>query len=257
MCRPELCDGNVIDSIDTRAQLNKCCIGTCTSEGGRELCTSDTDCDDTNPCTVDVCGLAGIAGCGYNEITTCKSFGDGCCPSGCDYNSDSDCETPGDDTIVEDCSDSECPVGKECIQNKCLIRVNEGSYLLTENDFKTLGINLITYPFSQTTSEQYAVNEGFVFDGYYTYMGEIPNFKFVVCVTKGFFNEQKSFADDLKVQGSVISEDEYGDHSVRINYGGLARIVGIEKGEWFISISYIPEDEAIANELVLTILNKI
>ena len=88
-------------------------------------------------------------------------------------------------------------------------------------------------------------------------MGEIPNFKFVVCVTKGFFNEQKSFADDLKVQGSVISEDEYGDHSVRINYGGLARIVGIEKGEWFISISYIPEDEAIANELVLTILNKI
>ncbi|MCD4740092.1 hypothetical protein K8R43_02760, partial [archaeon] len=52
-------------------------------------CTSNSDCDDGNSCTIDQC-LNGI--CHLTDVTECTS-GDGCCPEECTQANDDDCET--------------------------------------------------------------------------------------------------------------------------------------------------------------------
>ena len=68
-----------------------CCAGSCQTP----LCSQDTDCDDSNACTIDTClsGNTCQANCQYQTQTSCIS-NDGCCPSGCSFLNDSDCQPP-------------------------------------------------------------------------------------------------------------------------------------------------------------------
>lgn len=97
--------------IDTDNDCMECqtgkilCEDVCTTP----TCSLDTDCDDYNTCTIDVCNDAGAcnASCSYTPITSCVND-DGCCPSGCVYINDTDCPSV--------CGDGNCSVDEnECI----------------------------------------------------------------------------------------------------------------------------------------------
>jgi serine protease len=55
-------------------------------------CSVDSDCNDSQSCTTDICINPGIPGayCSHTPITQCVG-GDGCCPTGCTNQTDSDC----------------------------------------------------------------------------------------------------------------------------------------------------------------------
>jgi hypothetical protein len=55
------------------------------------LCSSDSDCNDNNPCTQDVCS-GQPKNCSFSPVTECVP--DGCCPENCAYTEDSDCPRP-------------------------------------------------------------------------------------------------------------------------------------------------------------------
>lgn len=61
----------------------------CGSE--RKECRSDADCNDGNPCTVNICNKS-AGKCTVSQITECKS-GDICCPTACSTLNDSDCSS--------------------------------------------------------------------------------------------------------------------------------------------------------------------
>jgi hypothetical protein len=67
-------------------------------------CSSDSECDDYNNCTMDLCGSSyissssGTVECSNEEITGCIS-GDGCCPGSCSYTQDSDCIQVSADSV--------------------------------------------------------------------------------------------------------------------------------------------------------------
>ncbi|MCK4729960.1 MAG: hypothetical protein KAT28_01435 [Candidatus Aenigmarchaeota archaeon] len=99
--------------------------------GGQvQQCTTHQDCDDSNPCTSDICDSNGQ--CLNTPITACINS-DGCCPSGCTSTNDNDCspnpteicnngiDDDGDgciDTVDSDCGGTEtnCTDG---IDNDC------------------------------------------------------------------------------------------------------------------------------------------
>lgn len=61
-------------------------------------CSLDSDCNDENNCTTDICtGMP--KKCFHEEITACIP-GDNCCPSGCDSAQDEDCPEPELDHII-------------------------------------------------------------------------------------------------------------------------------------------------------------
>lgn len=69
----------------------ECVNNTCTGEPFE--CVSDLDCNDSNPCTWDVCYHSNTSEsyCGHPEKTRCE-HDDGCCPVGCHGLNDHDCE---------------------------------------------------------------------------------------------------------------------------------------------------------------------
>ena len=99
-------------------------------------CTTNTDCDDKNPCTQDQCQNG--QSCTHTQKTNCKD-NDQCCPTQCTHVTDNDCEYTGGDTggggsggggtgggSGEDpeCeSDSDCDNGiccdEECVEPEC------------------------------------------------------------------------------------------------------------------------------------------
>ncbi len=87
---------------------DSCCPTGCSyavdSDCPQPECMTDSDCDDENPGTVDIC--SGIPKkCSYQEIELCVD-GDNYCPKGCNYSSDKDCET-GECESDEDCDDND------------------------------------------------------------------------------------------------------------------------------------------------------
>tara|TARA_Y100000310_G_scaffold306787_1_gene348259 strand:+ start:21210 stop:22949 length:1740 start_codon:yes stop_codon:yes gene_type:complete len=287
-CMPGLCDGNVINSYDAWYQLSKCCIGTCAPEQGREACTSNSDCEDNDPCTVDVCGLGGISGCGYNQITTCKSFSDGCCPTGCDSTTDGDCQAPTqscsdgtpEDTCVyertgqesdkpkycysnlilqDNCNYCGCPSGKQCAVNlKCLTPTPGGSYLYTESDFTSVGIDLVANPLTQEITESF--NDNYVFDVYKSHIQD----KFTISVVNGVYvpgTIQSQRTTYIALGWTILSEDEYGDDSIRVSFINPdeveLRFLTVEKDDWAIEITYVQEDETKINSLATIGLGRI
>ncbi len=53
-------------------------------------CTLNSDCNDSNTCTIDFCVGNQERECQYFNITECKD-NDNCCPAGCRYEKDNDC----------------------------------------------------------------------------------------------------------------------------------------------------------------------
>jgi len=85
-------------------------------------CTSDSDCDDGNPCTIDICVNPGTpsAACSHQPITSCIDD-DGCCPSGCDYTTDNDCARPSNVdalNVLHDATQSAIDAVKERIHDR-------------------------------------------------------------------------------------------------------------------------------------------
>ena len=108
------------------------CSGTC-GDGvidANETCdppgTCPTNCDDSNPCTVDT--MTGSASncnavCTHTPISTCRAVPDGCCPASCNANNDSDCAATCGNGVVEtgEACDGNCPTtcddGNVCTQD--------------------------------------------------------------------------------------------------------------------------------------------
>ena len=109
---------------------DNCCPSKCNMSEDNDCvtdqCKFDSDCDDKNPCTTDLCnGTPKL--CLNIAIINCTT-GDNCCPAGCAYASDKDCEKPivcGDNTCEANetkdncCKDCSCGTGYECLDNKC------------------------------------------------------------------------------------------------------------------------------------------
>jgi hypothetical protein len=68
-------------------------------------CNSNTDCNDRNPCTTDLC-TGSPKKCSTAQITSCTSE-DGCCPQGCVYEFDSDCPETDQCRTDNDCDDQD------------------------------------------------------------------------------------------------------------------------------------------------------
>ena len=100
-----------------------CCSGSCTTPP----CSLNSDCNDYNSCTTDICNSAGTcsASCSNNPITSCIN-NDGCCPSGCDSINDNDCSVDCGNGVCdsgENCdnclADCPCLSGQSCISGNC------------------------------------------------------------------------------------------------------------------------------------------
>jgi len=63
-----------------------CCLGDCIEE---KECYSDSDCGDSNFCTIDHCDSEENE-CYYTQINSCVD-NDSCCPAGCNAGTDNDC----------------------------------------------------------------------------------------------------------------------------------------------------------------------
>lgn len=75
--------------------------------GSTAACSTDAECDDGDPCSVNKCMNPGRADayCTKTWYTGC-SGGDGCCPSNCSAGNDSDCPAA--------CGDGHCSPGEDC-----------------------------------------------------------------------------------------------------------------------------------------------
>ncbi|MCD6414791.1 MAG: hypothetical protein J7L23_04170 [Candidatus Diapherotrites archaeon] len=113
--------GECVNGIQTRncTDLNDCGttykkpneVANCTVQ----VCSSDSDCDDGNPCTEDKCNNK--TSCLHTAVSKCKS-GDGCCPSGCNYIIDKDCRQCKSSS---DCNDNnDCTIDL-CVKGFCQI----------------------------------------------------------------------------------------------------------------------------------------
>jgi len=96
------------------------------------MCYVDTDCDDGNPCTTDVCVNPGTSS-SYCQNTDLPNG------TSCGTNSIC-CETTGQSqcTIGECCTDAECPNGEVCSENNCYVTATINLYS---------GWNMVSIPY--------------------------------------------------------------------------------------------------------------
>ncbi|MCX6799244.1 MAG: hypothetical protein NTW59_04075 [Candidatus Diapherotrites archaeon] len=114
-CTRDLCDG--VPKKCAYTPVFSCITGDgCCPQGCDNLtdmdclvpsdeCAADTDCDDSDPATADVCSGEPLT-CRNAPITEC-SPGDGYCPAGCTDANDSDCQIEAACTSNVDCNDSD------------------------------------------------------------------------------------------------------------------------------------------------------
>ncbi|MFH1448540.1 MAG: choice-of-anchor X domain-containing protein, partial [Candidatus Micrarchaeota archaeon] len=106
------CDSTGNTTSGNPCPAGTCCAGTCT-----ETCSINSDCDDSNACTIDTCtgGTGCDSSCQHTPIAACIDD-DGCCPVGCTEETDTDCicaATCQGDVPGEACQEYECILG-EC-----------------------------------------------------------------------------------------------------------------------------------------------
>lgn len=79
-------------------------------EGGE--CLRDSECDDSDSCTVDSCSGTPKK-CSNTAVVSCIS-NDDCCPTGCSYNDDNDCPAQDECSTDSDCDDGSASTKDEC-----------------------------------------------------------------------------------------------------------------------------------------------
>lgn len=79
-----------------------------------DACSSDSNCNDNLPCTLDACAGTPKA-CVHSAITACQN-GDSCCTSDCSFLNDNDCASPAPDQCQTDanCNDSNYQTWDSC-----------------------------------------------------------------------------------------------------------------------------------------------
>jgi len=85
----------------------------------QDECSSNSDCDDSDKSTIDICSGTPKE-CSNTEITECVS-GDDYCPQNCDYINDEDCTEPDHCSTNNDCNDKDISTKDVCsgIPKKC------------------------------------------------------------------------------------------------------------------------------------------
>ena len=101
----EACAKNFITTKDS----NRCCLSACTP---KDTCSKTADCNDSNPCTNDMC-MGSPKQCEHIPILACQ-HGDGCCLSKCNYSNDNDCPGP--------CTGVSCPGNQKCVDSQCVLK---------------------------------------------------------------------------------------------------------------------------------------
>jgi len=118
-CTTDSCtDGKCIYSpIKSCTSGDGCCPFGCSYNNDKDCpeadqCSTNTDCNDNNPCTFDSCAGSPKV-CIHSTIISC-SDNDDCCPSGCSYVDDNDCMP------VDKCKlDSDCDDNNACTVDTC------------------------------------------------------------------------------------------------------------------------------------------
>jgi len=124
-------DGQVRCSVDSRyvevcqggkwIQKESCENGCVAVIGGAQCralsCTSDSDCNDNNPCTLDKCqiDIFGNSKCSNTEVPNCGVCGNGIC----EPNANEDWISCPNDCSVECTKNSDCDDGDECTIDTC------------------------------------------------------------------------------------------------------------------------------------------
>lgn len=159
-----------------------CCPEKCNDETDEDCinpdeCASDSDCDDTNSATLDICSGTPRK-CNNTLITDCI-VGDNFCPANCNYENDTDCEKPvicGDGSCEKNetkencCSDCGCDDGYECSDDGC---VKGAEILARENleeneQFKVREEKLLSKGFTLKNKDFIKSDLGFNFKYAYT-----------------------------------------------------------------------------------------
>jgi hypothetical protein len=108
-------------------------------------CFSDSECDDSDHCTIDSCGGSPVIKCNYAEIKDC-AHNDSCCPEGCSYSEDNDCAAETLDlksTESKECqADSECDDNNESTIDKCNALTNLCSYYTDPTKKNSIKVDL-------------------------------------------------------------------------------------------------------------------
>jgi hypothetical protein len=97
--------------------------------GLKGTCSSDKDCDNGNPCTIDECEGDPLR-CHRLLILWCRDD-DGCCPSRCDNEKDNDCEIVVNETTAAETrclSDSDCDDDNSITKDTCNTTVRRCSH---------------------------------------------------------------------------------------------------------------------------------
>jgi len=102
----EICSQPFLDVSDSR-----CCPVTCQPISSDE-CSVDSDCDDSDPSTIDVCSGSPKT-CSHSSIESCQDD-DGYCPDDCTYSSDFDCPKENYCRTDADCDDSDPSTADGC-----------------------------------------------------------------------------------------------------------------------------------------------
>jgi hypothetical protein len=127
-CGNGLCEPG--ESCESCQQDCGCSSGTVCRSGlcVEPACSSDTDCDDEDACTLDGCIMPGTceAECAYEQRSSCAN-NDGCCPAGCTSSDDDDCSASCGNGVCESSEnclrcrqDCGCMGGQLCCSGLCV-----------------------------------------------------------------------------------------------------------------------------------------
>lgn len=154
ICGNNKCENDEYCCKDCGCQQGYGCVNNICIVKANGTCIQDSDCDDTNPCTIDKC--SGYAGnCTNMQIELCKSD-DLCCPKLCNENNDADCR--------------KCPINDCYVNNTCM---KEGSIF---NNSYCLGSSLkLLKSFNEPCSNDFECSSGKCINKICSESGETTN----------------------------------------------------------------------------------
>ncbi len=213
-CTIDECDGTPLACVHHFIPYCKnndyCCPSKCNETTDNDCvtdrCNLNSDCNDNNPCTNDLCnGTPKL--CLNIAITECVGDDD-CCPSDCIYNTDSDCEKPvvcgdslceGNETRDNCCKDCKCDEDYECIGDSC------------QKTKKSIAEEILEMNEDFKKKEEKLINEGFILKEN-LFLKTENGFDFNYIYKKG--EEERIITGNVDDQNNIQSIDVKGEPSV-------------------------------------------